>query len=237
MKNQSHDWIRRVPITHRGLHNTIAGVAENSRSAVEAAVAAGYAIEIDLQLSRDRVPIVFHDHTLDRMTAETGELRKLDASFLAQIKLGETGENLWTLETLLKVVDGKVGLIIELKGRVGEDDGFVAAVASLLKKYRGPAAIMSFSHWLLYDARQLAPELILGLTSKGGENLYNVNDEIAEKLNVDFVSYKHIDLDCRFVREFRQTGKPLISWTIKTPDEAVQALRFSDQITFEGFTP
>ncbi|MEC9311765.1 MAG: glycerophosphodiester phosphodiesterase family protein, partial [Pseudomonadota bacterium] len=54
----------KLPVAHRALHNLAAGRPENSRAAIRAAIAAGYAIEIDLQLSADGQPMVFHDDTL-----------------------------------------------------------------------------------------------------------------------------------------------------------------------------
>lgn len=186
-------WITRRPITHRALHDETRGIVENSRSAVIASVEAGYPIELDLQPSIDRVPMVFHDYTLERMTAATGELRDRTATELQKLKLKNTDDTIWPLSELLEIVSGKVGLIIELKGRAGADEGFVQSVASALEGYSGDVAIMSFNHWLLADANQLAPDLILGQTAKGGDVLYNVNREAKLAYNVDFVSYKYAD--------------------------------------------
>lgn len=142
-------WIIDRPITHRAFHNKAIGIVENSRSAVIASTKAGYHIEIDLQPSVDGIPMVFHDYTLDRMTGNKGELRDETAANLQQMHLLDTGDTIWTLAELLEIVSGKVGIIIELKGRAGADDGFVKAVAAALDGYQGDVAIMSFNHWLL----------------------------------------------------------------------------------------
>ncbi|MEM9757332.1 MAG: glycerophosphodiester phosphodiesterase family protein, partial [Pseudomonadota bacterium] len=76
------------PIAHRGLHGP--GVPENSLAAVSAAVAAGYGIELDLQVSADGVAMVFHDATLDRMTAACGPVRSRPAAELAALGLWDT---------------------------------------------------------------------------------------------------------------------------------------------------
>ncbi len=65
-------WIVAKPIAHRGLHDRAAGVLENTVTAAEAAAARGFAIECDVQLTRDGEAVVFHDFTLDRLTGETG---------------------------------------------------------------------------------------------------------------------------------------------------------------------
>ena len=50
------DWLIARPIAHRGLHDEARGIIENTPSAIAAAVAADYAIEIDLQVTADGVP-------------------------------------------------------------------------------------------------------------------------------------------------------------------------------------
>lgn len=230
-------WITQRPITHRALHDETKGIVENSRSAVIASVEAGYPIEFDLQPSIDRVPMVFHDYTLDRMTTASGELRDKTAAELQELKLKDTDDTIWPLSELLEIVSGKVGLVIELKGRAGADEGFVQSVAAALEGYTGDVAIMSFNHWLLADANQIAPDLILGQTAKGDDVLYKINQEAKHTYNVDFVSYKFADLDCQFVKEVRATDMPLICWTVKSQEDANIAYDKSDQITFEGFIP
>lgn len=230
-------WITRCPITHRALHDETKGIVENSRSAVIASVEAGYPIELDLQPSVDHVPMVFHDYTLERMTSTTGEFRDRTAADLQKLKLKDTDDTIWPLSELLEIVSGKVGLVIELKGRAGADEGFVQSVADALEGYTGDVAIMSFNHWLLADANKLAPNLILGQTAKGDDVLYQVNQDAKLAYDVDFVSYKFADLDCRFIREVRATDMPLICWTVKSQEDAKLAYEKTDQITFEGFIP
>lgn len=70
MTAKLHPDFLRLPIAHRGLHDRSNGIVENSPSAFGAAMDAGYGIELDLQLSGDGQAMVFHDETLDRLTAE-----------------------------------------------------------------------------------------------------------------------------------------------------------------------
>jgi len=233
----SIDWIRRRPIAHRGLHDKSAGRMENSLSAARAAVEAGYAIEVDLHPSNDGVPMVFHDDQLDRLTDMKGAFRAHKADDLGQIHLGGTADTVPTLNQLLELVDGEVGLVLELKGIAGEDAGFVQAVLNTLKDYGGPVAIMSFNHWLLEDARKLNTGVPVGLTAEGNEKLYQLHTDTVQRLGLEFVSYGIDDLPNRFVREFREAGSPVISWTIKNRELAAKSALYADQITFEGFLP
>ena len=128
---------------------------------------ANFHIETDLHLSSDGVPMVFHDFALKRLTGQSGSVRDRTAAELQSMRIG--ADRIPTLSQLLGLVAGRVGLVLELKGVAGRDNGFLRAVAAELKNYGGPFAIMSFDHWLLEDARRDAPELALGLTAEGDD--------------------------------------------------------------------
>jgi glycerophosphoryl diester phosphodiesterase len=231
------DWIKQRPIAHRCLHDKENGRLENSLSAAAAAVAHGYSIEVDLHPSSDTVPMVFHDYQLDRLTSESGPFRARDADTLQSIMLCGTGDHIPTLAALLDTVKGQTGLVLELKGMAGEDEGFVAAVLETLAGYRGPVAIMSFSHWLLADARALGATIPVGLTAEGKENLSNMHAQAVEDYQIDFVSYGVKDLPNSFVAGFRASGKPVITWTVRSREQAAFSNLHADQITFEDFLP
>lgn len=236
-KPETAGWIRERPIAHRGLHDVSRGVFENTLSAAKAAIEHGYAIEVDLHPSKDGVPMVFHDNILGRLTEETGNFRDRTAEELTSIAIGGSSDRVPSLAQLLDLTAGQTGLVLELKGIAGEDNGFVAAVLETLSDYRGPVAIMSFNHWLLKDARELGAGIPLGLTAEGSDKLYDVHTEAVAAYRPDFVSYGIEDLPNRFVQEFRDTGKPVITWTVRSPEAAAKSALYADQITFEGFLP
>ena len=230
-------WIARTPIAHRGLHDAAAGCFENSLSAARAAIAQGFAIECDLQLAADGVPMVFHDDTLDRLTERTGSVRALTSVQLGEIAVGGSSDRIPTLRQLLDTVRGAVGLVVELKGQAGADAGFVAAVAREIERYDGPLALMSFYPWLVEEARALAPARPIGLTAEGDDRMLEAHRATAARASVDFVSYGIEDLPCAFSSEFRNSGRPVISWTIRSRDAMAKSALHADQITFEGFDP
>jgi len=82
----------RIPAAHRGLYSKDQTVPENSLAAFRLAVQNGYAIELDVQASKDREVFVFHDNTLERMCGRPEHFMELDAETLRQIKLGPTNE-------------------------------------------------------------------------------------------------------------------------------------------------
>lgn len=231
------DWMKSSPIAHRGLHNSENQVFENTLSAASAAIDQGFNIEVDMHLASDGKVVIFHDDTLLRLTEDNRNTRDLTSKELAKLKIANSNDHIATLDELLEQTNGQTGLVLEMKGMVGQDDGFVESIANSLKKYQGPVAIMSFFHWLLIDAREICPQIPLGLTAKGEDNANKSHKMIADQCDVDFVSYSAKHFPNQFCQDFRNTGKPLICWTIKSPEQAIEALQYCDQITFEGFDP
>lgn len=107
------------PFAHRGLHDARAGRIENSRAAVAAAVEAGFGIEIDVQGSADGEAMVFHDDTLDRLTAMRGPVRGRSAAELRAIALSDGGGSIPTLSEILDIVAGRAPLLVEIKDQGG----------------------------------------------------------------------------------------------------------------------
>ena len=237
------------PIAHRGLHDRDAGRPENSREAAEAAIAAGYGIELDVQLSADGRAMVFHDYHLGRLTAQEGPLRQRSASALAQIALtgGQTG--IPTLADFLALVAGRVPLLIEVKdqdGALGPDVGpLEAAVAGDLAGYRGDAAVMSFNPHSVAAMRDAMPEVPRGLVTEAFDvaewpvpearlaQLRAIPDY--DRVGACFISHDAQDLDRARVAELRAGGATVLCWTIRSPEAEAAARRVAHNVTFEGY--
>lgn len=238
------------PIAHRGYHNKAEGVIENSPSAFAAAIAAGYPIELDLQLSRDGVPMVFHDDTLERLTAETGAVRDRDAAELETFTLKGGTDRIPTLARVLEQVDGAVPLLIELKdqhGAMGETDGTLERAAlDVLKSYEGQFALMSFNPSMVAKVAKLSPDTprgIIGCAWRKIDEPHVPVDRRAElatipgfkEIDADFLSHDHTDLDSPRVEQLKAQGVPILCWTIRSPEQERQARKIADNITFEGY--
>ncbi|MEM0947533.1 MAG: glycerophosphodiester phosphodiesterase family protein [Pseudomonadota bacterium] len=238
------------PFAHRALHG--AGRPENGLSAVRAAVAAGYGIEIDVQPSSDNRAMVFHDAALDRMTLASGPIQDRNASELGRIRLMGSDDTVPTLTQILDEVAGQVPLVIEIKdqsGLFGPTDGMLeAAVAQAIETYHGPLAIMSFNPHTVARMRDLAPECPRGLTTETftSDTAPGASDAallaLTEMTMLDetgacFISHDVEDLSSAAVSAVRNRGLPILCWTVRSQKVADQALKIADQITFEGFTP
>lgn len=230
-------WLAAHPIAHRGLHDMNNARWENTLSAFDAAIARGYAIECDVRLAADGVPVVFHDDGLKRLTGEEGTVGEHSATRLSALRIGGTDERIPTLARTLEHVGGAVPLLIELKGG-GHDAGLAAAVGAALAGYRGKVALMSFEHRLVRNLERHVPHVPRGLTAQGTDEDALVSHFAMLAHDMAFVSYAVGDLPNRFVSFVRERlGLPVITWTVRTPEEVERTFAFADQMTFEGFEP
>ena len=239
-----------APIAHRALHDRSRGRIENSLSAIRAARAAGYGIEIDLQLSADGVPMVFHDEDLDRLTAEHGALNARTAAELGRIKLKDSEDTIPTLEQVLAKIAGAVPLLIEIKDQtltMSETDGKLeAATAAALERYSGPVALMSFNPHCMAHMARLCPDLPRGLTTSAyGPDWAPLAPETCDRLREipdcdrtlsSFISHEASDLSRPRVAELKAQGAAILCWTIRSPEAEAEARKIAQNITFEGYT-
>lgn len=239
-----------APLAHRAYHDRAAGRPENSRAAIRAAIAAGYGIECDVQLSRDGVAMVFHDYDLGRLTAETGPVAQRSAQALGEITLTGGDEGIPTLAEVLGIVAGQVPLLIEIKDQDGAMGGNIgpleASVAEALGGYSGPVAVMSFNPHAVARMADLAPDVPRGLTTCA----YTADDwpllnattrtllaRIPDfgRVGASFISHDARDLSSEIVAGIKAKGVPVLCWTIRSPEAETQAREIADNVTFEGY--
>ncbi|MCB6179534.1 phosphodiesterase [Rhodobacter sp. Har01] len=242
----------RAPLAHRALHDRALGRVENSPAAIQAALDAGYGIEIDLQLSADGVPMVFHDETLDRLTHETGPVAARSAADLVRIRLKDSSDTIPTLAETLALVAGRVPLLIELKDQslvMGPTDGRLeSATAKALEHYPGPVAVMSFNPACMSHMARLAPQIPRGLTTAAydPESWHPLPEAICARLRAipdydptlsSFISHEAADLARPRVADLKSRGAAILCWTIRSPDQEAQARQIAQNVTFEGYLP
>ena len=228
---------------HRGLHGD--GVAENSMTAFRLAVEAGYGIELDVRLSRDGRLVVFHDDTLDRVTDAAGRVDSKDYSELCEISLSKTSDTIPLFSDVLKLVDGKVPLLIELKEDAGKY-GVTEKTLETLKGYSGPYIIESFNPLALGRVKKLEPDILRGILSmnylsekKYRKPMYFLLQILS--LNVvcrpDFIAFNHAQYKNAALRLVRTLfGTPTLAWTIKSKEEEAAAYKHKFKgVIFENY--
>jgi glycerophosphoryl diester phosphodiesterase len=243
-------WLTAQPIAHRGLHDAASRVYENTLSAADAAIAAGLAIECDVQDTADGDAVVFHDHTLDRLTGAKGPVRGRRASELATLAVGGSADRIPTLSTFLERIAGRVPLVIEIKSRFDGDLRLARRTVETLAGYSGPVALKSFDPAIGSELRVIALHLPRGIVAQsryqGGEwealspdarhalgNLLHLAET-----RPDFLSWRAADLPSAAPFLCRHLGKmPVMTWTVRSAAEARRVAPHADQIVFEGFHP
>lgn len=221
------------PFAHRGLHG--GGIAENSLAAFRAAVAAGFGVELDVQLSRDGEAIVFHDDELDRLTEATGAVAERSAAELGRIRLRGSDEAIPTLTDALGVIAG-APLLIELKAPDRHVRPLCGAVARALAPYIGEVGVMSFNPEVARRFRGAGRLRGLIVSEQGkGKWRGRIERNLALwRARPDFLAYDIRDLPSDTAALARFGGKAVYTWTVRTTEERARAAEHADQIIFEA---
>lgn len=243
------DWLTARPIAHRGLHDA-SGAIENTATAFTSAIAGGYGIECDLQISADGEAMVHHDDALGRLTEGSGRLADMSATQIKTARFKQTSDRILTLAELCELVAGRATLVLELKSHFDGDRRLVERAASVLATYRSPVATMSFDPAMVEQLRQIAPRLTRGIVA---ERHYAHHEwdrmPAAQKLRLafllyapatrpQFVAYGIRDLPALAPFVARTLfGLPLLTWTVRSEADRARAARWADQIIFEGLRP
>jgi glycerophosphoryl diester phosphodiesterase len=237
-------------ITHRGLHDVTDGRPENSVEAIKAAIAHGYSIEIDLQLSKDGVAMVFHDYHLGRLTAQTGPVAMRTAAELGETLLTGGATGIPTFDEILALIDGAVPLLVEIKDqdlRMGPNVGRLErATAEALANYTGDVAVMSFNPHAVTAFGEAAPDVPRGLVTSAYDPVdwapltNDICDRLREIPDFDrtgatFISHEAADLGRDRVAELKEAGANVLCWTIKSPEQEAEARKIAQNVTFEGY--
>lgn len=202
-------------IAHRGIHNE--AIPENSMKAFSLALKKNIPIEFDVHILKDKNIVVFHDDNLKRMTNKDKFIKECTYEEIKDLKLKNTNEKIPLLKDVLKLVDGKVLLDIELKMDVTDhslEDGLI----EILKDYNGEVILKSFDYrkvkYLKKHTNYKIGLLIKRMSGFKDFIVRNINFNIMIK--PDFLACNKNMLDCKSVKTFK---KDIYIWTIKNKDE------------------
>jgi glycerophosphoryl diester phosphodiesterase len=248
-------WLTARPIAHRGLHARDTGIVENTLSAAQAAIERGFSIECDVQLSADGEAVVFHDSTLERLTANRGSIAKKTVAGLALLALKGTDDRIATFPAFVATIAGRVPLIVEIKSHYDGDWRLAERCAAVIAEYQGPVALKSFDPQVIAHLRDNADRLgsnryPLGIVAQaryGDKEWQRLPQAFCENLAAflhypqtrpDFLSWQVDDLPHAVPFLLRsQLDTPVITWTVRREEQRALATKWADQIVFEGFAP
>lgn len=207
-------------IAHRGVHDNKT-IPENSLLAFKTALKYNYPIELDVQLTKDNILVVFHDYNLKRMTNKTNLIKNTTYSDLQKIKLLSTNETIPTLYEVLQLVNSKVLLDIEIKN-TKQIKKTCKILINTLKNYHN-FILKSFNPKIVRYLKKHYPHLEVGylITNDYKKTLYKkfLTSNFIQKYTLsDFLAIdKNLLTDERFMQQNK--NKKLLIWTIKSKDE------------------
>lgn len=241
MKNRIPDghWLITRAVAHRGLHGK--NVPENSRLAFIKAIDGNYPIETDVQLTSDLVPVCFHDDDLGRMTGVNSRIWDVSFEELRKLRLGESDEIIPTFEEFLKLVDGKVPLLIEIKSQPNNKE-VCKKVVELLEGYKGEYAIQSFDPRVMGEIKKLKPDVLRGqlIDRDRHKGISWIVDKLLAHGLLNFISkpdfinmsHKYLPVSKRLAR-----GKKVLCWTVQNEEIEQKALAYVQGYVFENIEP
>ena len=232
-------------VAHRGLWSPD-GPPENSLGAFQAACAAGYGIELDVQLSADGEAMVFHDDDLARMTGASGKIGDRTTTDLAELKLNGSDEPIPTLAETLAVVGHRAMVHIELKTPYGQVGPLEQRVHDILIDHSGPVCVIGFNPYSHAWFAERFPGVMRGLDSYS----YKKAPHMTEAQRRSFADLEHVSiarphflalgldmLPSPKAAAYREQGMPIVAWTVRRPDQWEAIKDSCDNLIFEGFAP
>ncbi|MBQ9374887.1 MAG: glycerophosphodiester phosphodiesterase [Ruminococcus sp.] len=231
-------------IAHRGLHNIDKGIPENTLAAFRAACDKGVAIELDVRLTKEGKVVVVHDMSLKKSCGIEADVKDFTYEQLSAFSVKKTDQKIPLFSQVLKLVDGRVPLLVEIKDGHGVGT-LEKRTYKLLKKYKGEYAIQSFSPFSLLWFRIHAPEVVRGqLISrfKGKKKTKNILRRIASTAFVCKVISKpaFVACDLRSVTlelafKIVDCNADFLTWTANTAELIAEAAKFSKSVIGENY--
>lgn len=201
-------------------------------------MALGHGIELDVQASRDGEAIVFHDDELRRLTGEPGRVRDRSAAELQAIALSGAGETIPTLAEIVRLVDARVPMLIEIKAPTRHVAPLCASVLRSVQGYSGRMAVMSFNPevgaWFYRNGRGITRGLVM--TERNRRRRVHAGFERRLSLwrsRAHFLAYDVESLPSAFARAQKARGLPVLTWTVRGGEQRARAAAEADQIIYE----
>lgn len=240
------EFLTRRPFAHRGLHGP--GAPENGWTAFDRAVDAGVGIELDVRLTRDGDAVVFHDETLDRMTGATGLVAERSRADLEKLALAGSSDTVRSLHDTLRRIAGRAPVLIEAKTSKGANfQPICFAVRRALEGYRGEAAVMSFNPLVVGWFARHHPKVVRGLVMTEAARGHPLSSfDLRRRLSRQaalwrarphFIAYDVRHLPAKLTDGARRRGRPVLTWTVRTPEDRARGRTHADQLIFEGDIP
>ena len=238
-------WLKTALIAHRGLYKKNGSIQENSIKAFQLAMDEGFAIECDLNITKDGEVIVYHDHHLKRLTGLDKKVSDVTYKDIKDLRLLLSEEKIPRLIDLLSLVHGQVPLLIELKP-LGDIKKLCEAFMHVMKDYQGKWAVFSFHPQAVLWFKKHYPDVIRGQISA----YFNDDSHMKKPMKFlmkrmffnhftkpDFISYYIHNLPNKHVDKQKKKGITVISYAAQSEQEFEFVKSLYDNVVFEYFIP
>jgi glycerophosphoryl diester phosphodiesterase len=234
------NWLKNNNIAHRGLHTK--KIPENSIDAFLNATKHGYDVELDLQLTKDKKIVIFHDNNLKRICGIDKRINEVPYSFLMPLTLKNSESNIPLFKNVLDVLPKSTHLMIELKtGKYNKE--LVSLFLEIIKEYEFEYVVQSFDPRIVRLIKKHLPNIPRGYIAKRKQVRSSILNFFISLLPIhtwikpDYYVYKLEDLPNRKMDRMKSKGIMVLSYTAKS-EKALKFMRERyDNAVFEGFNP
>ena len=221
-------------IVHRGIYDN-QKTFENSLNSFEKSLEYNFNIELDIHLLKDNTIVVFHDDNLKRMIGINKQINTYTYDELNKFFLNNAKYKVPTLQEVLKLVDGKVLLDIEIKNDYNYKQTCIELV-KILDQYKGKFILKSFYPKYINWFYKNKPNYIRGIL---------INNKIYKKYkniiipfiktycNPNFYAVQDIIIKEKKIQNLRKKNIPVLVWTIKDTKIIDEIKEYTDGIIFD----
>lgn len=230
-------------IAHRGLHDK--STPENSMAAFKKAIRHGFAIEIDIHVTKDNRIVIFHDDSLKRICGTDNIIENMTLSELSQYKLLDTDERIPTLEQLLDICGKDTVLVIEYKCTPLNYKRLCENADRVLSRYNVKYIVQSFNPLAMRWFKKHKKEICRGQLSTDfiREDKKGVIEIICGLLLFNFISRPDfISYEIKYPNVLQRRicimlGALTAGWTVKSQQELIKCKNRYGAYIFENFIP
>lgn len=234
-------WLTEQPFAHRGLADPASKIIENTIPAFDRAIEKSHGIELDVQASFDGHAMVFHEDFLDDLTNLEGPVNGFGSAKLRETSIFGTDQKIAVLEQVLDHVAGRAPLLVHARRPEGEIHPLCFGIRRALEGYRGPVGVMSDDQEIIAWFTRNAPKIWRGLVVS--DNTGDRKPGIFERLGwgrlfaiwrakPHFIAYDVRSLPSNLSRKLRDSGIPVLAWTVRSAEDRVTAGDHADNIIY-----
>lgn len=246
-KGPSLSYLRGTRYAHRGWYDDAQNIPENSLPAFRRAAENGFGTELDVHLTKDGVLAVLHDENMKRMCGAERTLAQTDSAELPSFLLKGTGASVPLFRDVLKVIGGRIPMVIEVKPYGGNAGAVCEELCRELEEYSGPWCMESFDPRALLWFRRHRPEVVRGQLAMGARHYGREVSPLTAfalsnlllnfRTRPDFVAYCAEDRRNISFRLCKKLGAQEFAWTVRSPELEAEIEKAGGLCIFEHFDP